>query len=734
MGRKGKRRSPGAEQRALAPKRRTRPGRVLTGVALAACVAGALYLLRPVRPNLLVITIDTLRADRVGAYGYAGAATPVLDALARRGARFDQALAAVPLTGPSHATIFTGQYPPVHGVRDNVAFRLDARHATLATLLKNDGYRTAAFVGAFPVASAFGFGQGFDHFGERIHQNPAGGQAERPADEVAAEVVAWLADLQDDKPFFAWAHFYDPHDPYRPPEGYRERFRERPYDGEVAFVDTQVGRVLDALEASGRGANTVLAVLSDHGEGLGEHHEATHAILIYQSTLRVPFLLAGPGVPAGQVVHGRVGLVDVLPTLLSLLGLDAPAELPGRDLGPALTGAPLAPAALYAESLFGRLNCRWSSLRAWVDGHYKLIDGAQPELYDLSRDPAEQNDLAASDPRRVQRLRRGLRAALGEMVPEGDVARAAVLSPQQEERLRSLGYASGGRAAGDLDARGLPDPRTHVPLYQALQQASVAAGPRLAQALPAVQAIVAQDPGNPLAHSTLASLAYRAGALGLAERAYARTLELDPDRVGWRKAYGKLLRDLLRFDESESQLRIAVGLTSADDHGTRISLAETLIARGDVQAAEPLLSAVLEQEPQHVEALAARGRLLLELGRSSEALEHLERAASKRAGPEPWIELARAGLRIDDARRALSAVDQALQRSPQHPWALALQGHALILDGQAAAGRALLRRAFALRPRRPQVWLDLAAAFERVGDEPRAADCRREAQALAAPR
>jgi arylsulfatase A-like enzyme len=338
---------------------------VFLSLAVAAGLA-LLPLLCSPHPNLVLITIDTLRADHVGVYGDAAAETPTLDALARRGVRFARARSAAPLTGPSHATILTGVYPPQHGVRDNVNFVLDNRHPTLAGLLKEKGYRTAAFVGAYPLASAFGFGRGFERFGEGFHETAALGQgAERPGNEVADAALEWLASTGRD-PFFVWIHLYDPHAPYTPPAPYAERFRDRPYDGEIAFADAQVGRVLEALRTARRDANTLVVVLSDHGEGLGEHGEATHGMLVYDSTLHVPWIMAGPGVPAGRVVADEVGTVDVLPTLLGLVHASPPSGLPGRDLRPALAERSVRSEPLYAESLFGRLNCRWSALRSWT--------------------------------------------------------------------------------------------------------------------------------------------------------------------------------------------------------------------------------------------------------------------------------------------------------------------------------------------------------------------------------
>jgi arylsulfatase A-like enzyme/Tfp pilus assembly protein PilF len=681
-----------------------------------------------VSTNLLLVTIDTLRADHVGTYGDTAAATPTIDALAARGVRFDQALTAVPLTGPSHATILTGEYPPVHGVRGNVTFTLGAAQPTLATLLKRRGYRTAAFVGAYPVAAAFGFGQGFDLFDEHFHESAEEQQgAERPANEVADAATAWLRS-QGAVPFFAWVHFYDPHAPYVPPSPWRERFSGRPYDGEIAFVDEQIARIFDALRANGTADRTIVAVLADHGEALGEHGEATHGVLVYQSTMHVPFIVAGPGVPAGQAVAARVSTTDLLPTLLSLLGAEVPRSLVGRDLRPLFQGRRLTDTALYAESLFGRLSCRWASLRVWTKGDWKFIQGKEPELYNLASDPGELRDLAAAEPERVKDLASELQRAVNAMSPGGDRARANQVSAEQEARLRSLGYISASPGDAEIDDPTLPDPRTHVVYYDRLQAASQARGPALAAAFADVQEVTRLDPDNPFAHGTLATMAYRFGDLRVAARAFRRTLELDPDRPGVRQNYGKLLRELERLDESEQELRIAQGQSGADDTTTTISLAETLLAKGNTLEAGALIDGVLRRQPADKAALGAKGRLLLASGKAREALPYLEQATA--AEPEPWIELADASLKAGDLGKALAAGSQAMERSPGHPWAMAVTAHALILDGERERGLELLKRAVAARPRRPAVWGSLADAFEAAGDRSSAQACRREAAAL----
>lgn len=696
--------------------------------------AGALWVVRdrrPGRPNVLLVTIDTLRADRVGAYGYGGARTPVLDALARRGVRFAQALASVPLTGPSHATILTGLYPPVHGVRDNVIFPLNARYPSLATLLKKQGYRTGAFVSAYPVAGSFGFSEGFDEFSEGFHEavDPGAGGAERPANETVDAALSWLG-RPSPAPFFAWLHLYDPHTPYKPPPPFDSDFIDRPYDGEIAFTDQQLGRIMDWLKAAGREEDTVVAVMADHGESLGQHEEATHAILIYQATLHVPFILAGPGVSANTVVEAPVGTGDLLPTVLGLLKLAPPSPMNGRDLGPALRGQRLAPQALYAESLFARLNCRWSSLRAMVEGDWKLIQGAEPELFNLADDPSELRNLAAAEPERARRMQEALRIAVRSMAPSGDRARANAVSPEQEERLRSLGYTSGTGGSGSLDQSGLPDPRKLVRLYERIQEAATAHGPAADRAVEELLRIARIDPGNPYGQYALGNLAYRTGRLRLADAAYAKALDLDPDRPGMRLTYGRLLRDLGRLEDSEKHLRLAVEQTTADDARTRISLAETLIAVKKLDEAQGLLKAVLKKSPEHVEALAASGHLLVAAGKAREAIPFLEKAAAG-ADPEPWVELARVYLGLGENARALEAGGQALKRNSGHPWALAVTGHALILQGQRDQGLNALERARAAPPRRPEAWLSLAAAFEAAGDARQAAACRRAASALA---
>jgi arylsulfatase A-like enzyme/Tfp pilus assembly protein PilF len=709
MSRKGKHRPEKVDQKeGVTP----RPRYAIWASLAAILLLGLSLVLAPRKhaPNLLLVTIDTLRADHLGAYGYPDGATPVLDGLAGRGFHFTNAHTVAPLTGPSHATILTGSYPPSHGVRDNAVFILGRDHPTLATLLKRRGYATGGFIAGLPLVGAFGFSQGFDTFNEDFRTLPVAGEAKRPGNEVADAVVQWL--------FL----------PRETPAPFDARFRGRPYDGEIAFADFQLGRILQALAALKKEQDTVVAVLADHGEGLGEHGEMTHAVLIYESTLRIPFILAGPHVPEGKSAED-VSTVDVVPTLLRLLGGEVPAGLPGRDLEPLLEGRPIAHLPLYSESLFGRLNCRWSSLRGLTEGRTKLILGTSPELYDLANDPGETRDLAAASPDRVGRLREHLEATLRAAAPQGDSARPLHLAPDQEERLRSLGYAATAGGSLSLDEPGLPDPRQNVQTYERLQGALLSQGPAAVRALEEARALEARDPQNPFATFTLASLAYRVGQLPLAAEAFSRTVALDPERPATRAYYGHLLRDMGRLGTSERELTIAVDETAADDQSTRSSLALTLIEEGKLPEAETLLGPIVKTAPSSVEVQEAWGLLLLAQGHPQDARPHLEQAAQDQ-DPERGIELALVHLDLRDPGGAERAAASVLARSPGHPWALAVSGHALVLEGRREEGVRALAQAVALHPLRPKVWRSLEKAFEAAGDRGMAARCRQTAEGL----
>jgi predicted Zn-dependent protease len=439
-------------------------------------------------------------------------------------------------------------------------------------------------------------------------------------------------------------------------------------------------------------------------------------------------LIAGPGLPEGATIRDRVGTVDLAPTLLGLLGVERPSHMAGRDLTAALRGSRVPPEPLYAESLFGRLNCRWAPLRSITEGDFKLIQGARTELFDLADDPGELRDLAPQQGRRVARLRGLLAAALAKLAPGGDRVQAASVSAEQEALLRSLGYVAGTGGGGELDQPGLPDPRDLVQLYERLQVLHASRTPE--PALTEARAIAARDPGNPFAHQTIGALAHRAGRIGAAASAYREALELDSGRALLRRDLGRMLRELGRLEESEQELRLAVSQAGGGEVRVRASLAETLALLGRTEEAGRIVAEAEARAPQDRDVLRAKGTWLIAGGRLAEA----EAAMASAVTPndvEPLVEMAAAWLEAGDAARAQAAAAAALARTPGHPWATALLGHALLEQGRRGDGLAVLERALATRPRRPQAWLALARGFEAAGEAAAARRCRREAQALA---
>jgi choline-sulfatase len=436
--------------------------------ALAGACARAPQPPRPAR-HLVIVTVDTLRADRVGCYGSTTVATPHLDRIAREGAFAPDASAHVPLTRPSHVSLFTGLLPAVHGIRDNVSPALDAAVPTLAETLQAAGFRTGAFVSSVVLSRQSGLHRGFDTYSDAFDAGTDDARflntIQKRGDGPTAEAVAWLErEAPSGARLFGWLHLYDPHDPYEPPEPYASRYADRPYDGEVAYADELVGRLDGALARLGLRDDTLLVVTSDHGEGLGEHGEEVHGYFVYETTLRVPLLLRGPGVTAGTRVPGTAHTIDVLPTVHAVLGLAPPARTDGRDLAPALAGGTAPPdAPTYAESLTPLLHYGWSDLRALRDGRFKYVLAPRPELYDLRDDPGELRNLADADGARAQALRAAL---LGRIAGETRASATVSVPPDVLERLGALGYVGGGAGTAPTGA----DPKDKLEDYKAVNR------------------------------------------------------------------------------------------------------------------------------------------------------------------------------------------------------------------------------------------------------------------------
>ena len=423
----------------------------------------------PPPPNILLITIDTVRADHIGAYGYASASTPVLDRLAREGVRFADATTQAPLTAPAHAALLTGVYPARLGVRDNATTPVPESATTAAELFKSRGYRTGGFVGAFILTKPYGFAQGFDTFDADFPGFSDGLklQVQRRGDAVVDAAVRWLDGGTASQPFFGWVHLYDAHAPYDPPEPFAARFKAAPYDGEIAYVDACIGRLIAALERTGRLDRTLVAIVADHGESLGEHGEQEHGMFLYDSVLRIPWIMRLPGrAHAGVVVNEQVRAIDVLPTLAAIAGAPMP-RVDGESVLELANGHPRRDTpSSYAETYYPKWHYGWSELKSLRGDHWKYVDAPKPEVFDLRADAGERHNLASER----GPLMAGMSGAL-EKIAAGFGPAATTTAPQPDAetlaRLRSLGYV-GMSASAPAGARGA-DPKDMIASAEAFR-------------------------------------------------------------------------------------------------------------------------------------------------------------------------------------------------------------------------------------------------------------------------
>jgi arylsulfatase A-like enzyme/Flp pilus assembly protein TadD len=636
--------------------------------------------------NVLLVTLDTTRADRLGCYGHRRARTPRLDRLAAEGVRFENAIADVPVTLPSHASIFTGLYPFEHGVRNNGNFRLADGFETIATLLRQKSYRTAAFVSSFILDRRYGLGRGFETYDDRMGEAPTPGsglEAERRGDRTALALASWLegyAKQARPAPFFVWLHLYDPHEPYQPPPPFRDLFRDDPYDGEIAFADSVLGSTLDNLAQLGLHNRLLVAVVADHGESLGEHGEETHSIFIYESAIRVPMILWRPGLlPAGRLVSEPVRTIDLAPTILDILGAPPLAARHARSLRSLIDGrSPEGPPAAYAESYVPKLYLGGAPLRALRDERFKLIDAPRPELYDLVRDPGETHNRYDDDPGTARLLTREL-----ERLTAGSPGAMNVTPVDREatEKLRALGYLGAGvemltNAPGQTGR----DPKDLIGTFNRLRRASgLVRERRFPEALAIARPVVAEDPENAFAHVLLGNT-----YMGLQQ--YAAALEHF-------RVYLALVPD-----SAQAHQWIAVCFENMGDR-TR-----ALREAGLALALDPRLS----------DARILRAGVLANLGRRAEAVKEL-RAGIEADPQQPLIRLDLAELLSDAGQSAEAEAEYRaiLKRDAAYAPALASLGALLLRRGELDEASGALRRALEVDPRQDEVRFNLASTLER---------------------
>lgn len=630
--------------------------------------------------NVLLITLDTTRADRLGCYGYERGRTPNLDALASKGVRFENAYCQVPLTTPSHCSILTGTYPLYHQVRNNGTYGLPAEVTTLAEVFRERGYETAAFVGSFTVDSRFGLDQGFAIYDDTFSEGQAfkALNSERTAEKVYASFAKWL-EQKPDHPFFCWVHFFDPHLPYEPPPPFNLDFADDPYDGEVGYMDVYVGKAVEALRERSLLDKTLVVLAGDHGEAFGEKGEAGHGVFLYEETMRVPLIfLAENHLPPGLVVRPRVRLIDIMPTVLDLLGIPPPGQIQGISLLPYVQGKKKKDLSTYIETYFPLENYGWAPLVGLIDGNWKYIRAPREELYNLRTDREEM--------RNIIDLKTGMasekRARLDEIIAQStaliSTAKRA-LTEEEKERLRTLGYVA---PTEGIPEGPLPDPKDMLPELQLSQQAEAfEMEGKYAEAARVYEEMLSRRPENQTAYVNLALMKAR----------------------------------LKHFDEATRVLERGIALFP----GSTVllsRLAHTYMVMGRLKKALEAWQAVLEIEPDYFDGLLGSAWILNLMGDKDRARVFYEKAL--RVEPENKFLRKNYALNLATSGRVKEAIELYERLKTEYPddyEILQDLGIAYGLAGELSRSIENLEKAIGLRPT-PLGCLNLAVAFRKVGN------------------
>lgn len=586
--------------------------------------------------NVVLLTLDTLRADHLGAYGSADVSTPNLDQFAREGVVFEQAMTTAPLTLPAHSSIFTGQFPPRHGVRDNGGFFLGPGQVTMAEVLSAQGFKTGATVGAFVLDSKWGLDQGFEAYQDDFDLTNVKAMSlasvKRPGNEVVDLALKWMEGVADQR-FFSWLHLYDPHAPYESPEPFRSQNKGHPYRGAIAFTDAQVGRVLTFLRDRGLADRTIVIVVADHGEGLGEHGEETHGFFVYESSMHVPLIVRTPfGNAGGRRVAQPVRTVDILPTVLDLLQIPVGESLAGVSLAALLAGQPDAMPDTgregYAEAMYPLHHYGWSELTAMRSDRYKLIDAPRPELYDLERDPKELTNIFEERRSVGDAMLRSLRdqkRALADNAPAQP--KNEDVDPETRARLAALGYVGSFVATAEGPASDRADPKDKIGLFNLMTTArDVAKGQDAgAEAIAMLRRVVDEDPAVIDAWFMLGNEYFKAGKFPEAVQHFTRSLELKPDYdlaiINMANAYRRMGKDDAALAGYERYITV-----DPKNAFVRYQIGEIYLDRGDHGRAETEFAQALSIDPKLASAQVATAVIAFERGQLPQAEQRLKEA------------------------------------------------------------------------------------------------------------
>jgi arylsulfatase A-like enzyme/Flp pilus assembly protein TadD len=703
------------------------------------------------RYNVLLVTVDSLRADRLGCYGSARARTPVLDRLAAEGVLFEEAQTAAPITLPAHVSILTGTYPAWHGVRNDGGYRLGPRAVTLAEVFHEQGYRTGAVVSGPPLVARFGLAQGFDAYDDRLP--PArprhSGPRERSAEEVSRAGVAWLAANGKER-FFLWLHYFAPHAPYTPPYPFAEQFARFPYDGEVAYVDSEVAKVFEFLRRQDLLDETLIVVVADHGEGLGDHGEATHGVFLYESTLRVPLILSLPRVlPRGRRVGTPVRTIDLMPTILRIAELPEPDSVQGTSLLP-LTARRRADLVLksLSESLLPRENYGWSELAAVRVGDWKYILAPREELYDLGEDPGEKHNLAESRSSDTVRFQEEIHRLLADAAPIGPPAgQHQELDEAARDRLRALGYLWAPGPAGRGEA---PDPKDRAGILATLDRAgaqlrkgdfrsalataeeALAADPEntaarflrggarvetgdFAGAAADFEAVLAGRPRSPELLWNLGTARLGEGQLNEATRIFRQVLDLDPDSDRALGSLGAVLARQGHHLEAAEMFRRALAFNPASP-GVRLGLAAALAAGGRLEDSEEEYRRAIDLDPSDPAPVLGLARILRVARRDDEVVALVEESLQAGAeNPDLHLALGDAHLGKGEIAQAAEEYARVLRARPEDPRALLGASLVALRRGRTEEAAGLLHRVHAGDPGDPAARRRLGQLHDEAG-------------------
>ncbi|HEY1252505.1 MAG TPA: sulfatase-like hydrolase/transferase [Thermoanaerobaculia bacterium] len=681
---------------------------------------------------VVLISVDTLRADHLPAYGYTRVETPNLDALRKDSVLFENAYAHVPLTLPSHVSIFTGLLPPQNGVRDNLGYSLGPGPATIAATLKAAGYATGGAVSSVVLSHATGVSRGFDFWDDDVEPtrvNQSLSRVQRGGDETESLLASWIA-AHDQGRFFAFLHLFEPHAPYEPPEPFKSRYAQQPYDGEIARADEIVGRLIALLREKKLYDEALVVFLSDHGEGLNDHGEDEHGVLLYREEIHVPLFVKFPGQRrAGETVKSPVALTDVFPTIAEVAGAPAPPGLAGRSLIATLTAASPAPGAaparrVYSETLYPRLHLGWSDLASLTDDRNQYIESPRPELYDVVADPGEKNDLAASLPPAFRALSAALAGMPRPIQPPG------ASDPEAVKKLAALGYISATNAGADLTRKDLPSPRERIGAVAKLKEGfGDLQAARYAEAAAAFRELLATDPGMVDVWQLYADACLKLGRDDDALAALQTAAKLSPGNPQVLMALSDYY--LATGDYAEAR-RHAELVGEAGPSNPHENLARIALAEGKLDEADREARAALERYPSRRVPHMILGRIARDRRDYAGALAEFALAAQaqQRVGAPPMQNLSffrgDCLARLGRDAEAEAAFQEELRDYPSNP--APRTALALLYASQGReddARRSLTQLVDSLRT--PEAYFAAARTYEVLGD-PRTAE---ELRALA---